>query len=578
MAREGRRGDPAGTGRAMEDRSDPRAGAQQRRRRERRATGPRAHRPRRVRDPSPRTAPDGRRGPSRPPAGGARRASTTGWPRSACSSLPEPVRARPRRPRPAPPGLDRGDQPDRDPRARRGGPRARPRQPGRAAAPARRGASTTCSTSGSGGGFPGLPLALALPGPPRAARRVRRQEGDVPGDRRRGRSGSTASRRGRRRAGRGRWPPIRAIASAGRPSSSGPSAARRARRAGAAAPRARRAARRVEARRRRRRAGRRGRPGPPARRREPGRRADRSAPRPGRSRPRRDRQGRGRRRPAIRAIPPSDAGRLSLGARPARRNGAPSGRHWLTLMRCGSPSCRTSTPTSSPSTRCSRRSARSTPSGSLGDVVGYGPEPDAVVERLRERRRDRGPRQPRRGRARRRRDRAASTTTPARAIEWTRGRSVRRPATGSAALPERSSRATSRSSTAARATRPGSTSTTSPSRGQPRGVRRPRSACSATPTCRRVFRDEDGSSRSLSPSDGSTLDLDDRRACWQPGQRRPAARRRPAGERPRARSRTAHADLAPGRLRHRGDPAGDAPAAARPRSSSGSIMASESEW
>ena len=41
----------------------------------------------------------------------------------------------------------------------------------------------------------------------------------------------------------------------------------------------------------------------------------------------------------------------------------------------------------------------------LGDVVGYGPEPDAVVERLDGARRDRRPRQPRRGGRRRPRDR-----------------------------------------------------------------------------------------------------------------------------------------------------------------------------
>ncbi len=41
------------------------------------------------------------------------------------------------------------------------------------------------------------------------------------------------------------------------------------------------------------------------------------------------------------------------------------------------PTCRRSTP-------CSRRWARSTPSGTSGDVVGYGPHPDEVVARLRE--------------------------------------------------------------------------------------------------------------------------------------------------------------------------------------------------
>ena len=56
--------------------------------------------------------------------------------------------------------------------------------------------------------------------------------------------------------------------------------------------------------------------------------------------------------------------------------------------------------------RCWRRSARSTASGSLGDVVGYGPEPDGVVGRLAAIGATRRPRQPRRGRGR-----AASTSS-----------------------------------------------------------------------------------------------------------------------------------------------------------------------
>ena len=53
------------------------------------------------------------------------------------------------------------------------------------------------------------------------------------------------------------------------------------------------------------------------------------------------------------------------------------------------------------STRCSPRSRPVDEVWQLGDVVGYGPEPDEVVARLRDDRRRRRPRQPRRGRDRR---------------------------------------------------------------------------------------------------------------------------------------------------------------------------------
>ena len=62
----------------------------------------------------------------------------------------------------------------------------------------------------------------------------------------------------------------------------------------------------------------------------------------------------------------------------------------------------------------------------------------------------------------------------------------------------------------------------------------------------------------LRPRTAARPALDGRRGAAQPGQRRPAARRRPAGQLPGPRPGRRSGDLAPGRLRHRGGPGGDA--------------------
>ncbi len=84
-----------------------------------------------------------------------------------------------------------------------------------------------------------------------------------------------------------------------------------------------------------------------------------------------------------------------------------------------------------------RRRRRSTPSGTSATSSGYGPEPDAVVERLDGDRRDRRPRQPRRGGRRRHRDRLVQPRRPA--GPWSGRATPIAPATRDwlAALPER---------------------------------------------------------------------------------------------------------------------------------------------
>ena len=121
-------------------------------------------------------------------------------------------------------------------------------------------------------------------------------------------------------------------------------------------------------------------------------------------------------------------------------------------------------------------------------------------------RRDRRPRQPRSGGAGRPRDRLFNPDART-AMEWTRGRIA--PATRAwlAALPERRARTRSRSSTAARATRPGSTSRRSPvARANLAVLDDAVSASSATPTCRSVPADERRAVEPIEPADGRPFD------------------------------------------------------------------------
>ena len=105
---------------------------------------------------------------------------------------------------------------------------------------------------------------------------------------------------------------------------------------------------------------------------------------------------------------------------PARSRRAPqdpvvTGNRCYPSPGCGSLSSRTSTPTSSPSTPCSPHLGAVDAIWQLGDVVGYGPDPDGVVDRLARDRRGRRPGQPRRcGRRRHRRSSAFNADARAR--------------------------------------------------------------------------------------------------------------------------------------------------------------------
>jgi len=152
----------------------------------------------------------------------------------------------------------------------------------------------------------------------------------------------------------------------------------------------------------------------------------------------------------------------------------------------------------------------------LGDVVGYGPRPDEVVDRLR---------QLGAVGVRGNHDSAALDLELAewfnpdarRAIEWTAGQIT--PATRDwlARLPERLEiegitlvHGSPRDPTWEYITTPsGPGRTSAPSR--------PPTCSSATPTSAAAFRDNDGRMEAIEPSDGSTLVLDARRVLANPG-------------------------------------------------------------
>ena len=179
-----------------------------------------------------RAAPDARRRPSRSPdrvRPRPRRGSRRAPPRARRGST-----ERDRRPDPTPPRLARRDQPDGHPRTGCHRPGARPRQPHGVRGATPRAASTPSSTSGRAAGYPGLPLAVALPAA-RAAlvEPVGKKAAFL------GRSSRPpASPRSRCcRSGRRRSRPTQRIAVGGRPSRRGPSQAGGPRRAGLPAAR-----------------------------------------------------------------------------------------------------------------------------------------------------------------------------------------------------------------------------------------------------------------------------------------------------------------------------------------------------
>ena len=186
------------------------------RRRERRADGPHVHLPggcvTRLRDPLPTDVSD------LPPLP----AGYDDIVDEGLASLgPDARRADPgghRRPRPAPPGLDGRDQPDRDPRACRRRPRARPRQPdGAAPAPVAEHARTS-SISARAGASRGSRWRSPCRGRgPCSSNRSARRRRSWPRSSTPSSSGhgSPSPRRGPRP-----WRPIRTIAAAGPRSSS----------------------------------------------------------------------------------------------------------------------------------------------------------------------------------------------------------------------------------------------------------------------------------------------------------------------------------------------------------------------
>ena len=192
----------------------------------------------------------------------------------------------------------------------------------------------------------------------------------------------------------------------------------------------------------------------------------------------------------------------------------------------------------------------------LGDVVGYGPDPDGVVARLREIGARGRPRQPRRGRDRRRRDRLVQPRgPPGDGVDPRRDR----PGTDGRLAPGAAADAGHRGLHA------GPRQPARPAVGvhphrrrrarEPRGADDHATASTATRTCRSSGRADGGRVEAAASRRGPIRGPRATAAAPQPGQRRPAARRRSR------RSSylildtgAADGDVAAGRLRHRGRP------------------------
>ena len=145
--------------------------------------------------------------------------------RGARARLPADARGGDRRPRPAAARLERGDQPDRDPRPGRRSPSATSSTASRRCRVLRaRGASSASSTSAAAAAIPGIPLAAALAGPSAllvdsVGKKARFLATAVDGD------GPRGTGRGRAASAPRRSRATPRIASAGRRSPPGPSAA-----------------------------------------------------------------------------------------------------------------------------------------------------------------------------------------------------------------------------------------------------------------------------------------------------------------------------------------------------------------
>ena len=206
----------------------------------------------------------------------------------------------------------------------------------------------------------------------------------------------------------------------------------------------------------------------------------------------------------------------------------------------------------------------------LGDIVGYGPQPNEVVARLA---------QENAAGVRGNHDSAAigvlDTDTfndDARAARRMDRRPIEPIDARMAGRPPAARRSTSPSpsSTAARATRPGSTS--SPRASRERTCRRstPSTVWSATPTSRSSIASATDAWRPPSRR-GRHLPLGERARDRQPRQRRPAARRRSTRERHAPRHRRRHARMASRRISDR--PCPEVDGRARPAAAPGAPAA-----